>query len=169
MRYLIPVVLIFLASCSNTIYVVRHAEKATPMGNNSDVPLTAEGQRRAESIARILKNKKIKQVFSTNTIRTKSTAQPTADEFKLPVKTYGQKPDSAFIQELISNEINTLVVGHSNTVDDIVNMLCGEKKIAGDLPDSAYNNLYIIKRRGNRFFFKQSYIYSTRTARRRTK
>ena len=40
---------------------------------------------------------------------------------------------------------NILVVGHSNTVDDIVNGLCNSKKIAADLQDNEYDNLFVVK------------------------
>jgi len=146
-----------LASCTQTFYVVRHAEKAAaPVGNmmGTDVPLTEAGIQRAEKLKELLKNKKIGLIYSTNTIRTKSTAQPTADHFAIPISIYGPRPDSAFIHLLLSQKKNTLVVGHSNTVDDIVNMLCGEKKIPGDLNDPDYDNLFIIKKKGNKFIFR---------------
>jgi phosphohistidine phosphatase SixA len=135
--------------------VVRHAEKAVQEPNmTSDVQLSEAGKQRAEKLKEVLSSKKIGLIYSTNTIRTKSTVQPTADYFKLPVATYSPKPDSAFISLLKSKKQNTVVVGHSNTVDDIVNMLCGEKKVAGDLPDTEYNNLYVIKRKGKTFTFQ---------------
>ena len=40
---------------------------------------------------------------------------------------------------------NVLIIGHSNTVDDIVNALCGKKEVEGDLNDKAYDNLFYIK------------------------
>ena len=45
-------------------------------------------------------------------------------------------------------------MGHSNTVDDIVNKLCGEIKIPKDLPDTEYDNLYIVTKKGNRMKFE---------------
>jgi phosphohistidine phosphatase SixA len=135
--------------------VVRHAEKATQEANmNSDVPLSDKGKQRAENLKEVLRDKKIELIYSTNTIRTKATAEPTADYFKLPVSVYGPRPDSAFILLLKSNKKNSLIVGHSNTVDDIVNMLCSEKKVAGDLQDSEYDNLFVIKRKGKKFSFR---------------
>jgi len=146
-------ILVF-ASCSHSYYIVRHAEKATQEANmTSDVPLTDKGSQRAQALKEMLRDKKIGYIFSTNTIRTKSTAQPTADEFQLKIEIYGSRPDSAFISLLKSKNKNTLVVGHSNTVDDIVNMLCGEKKVAGDLPDSEYDNLFIVKKKGRRYIY----------------
>ncbi len=146
---------VFLHSCSQTFYVVRHAEKAVQEANmTSDVPLSETGKQRAEKLKDLLKGKRIGLVYSTNTIRTRSTAQQTADYFKLPITTYAPKPDSTFISLLKSKKQNTLVVGHSNTVDDIVNMLCGGKKVASDLKDTEYDNLYVIKRKGKSFIFK---------------
>lgn len=154
--------LVLLSSCSHTYYIVRHAEKATQEANMSaDVPLTDKGKQRAEALKEVLKDKKIRYVFSTNTIRTKSTAQPTADYFHLPVTEYGPRPDSAFINLLRSKKKNTLVVGHSNTVDDIVNMLCHAKKVAGDLPDSEYNKLFVVKVKGRKVWFRELAILST--------
>jgi 2,3-bisphosphoglycerate-dependent phosphoglycerate mutase len=149
-----------LSSCSHTYYIVRHAEKANQESNmSSDVPLTQAGTQRAEALREILKKKKIGYVFSTNTIRTRSTAQPTAGFFHLPIETYGPRPDSAFIALLRSKKKNTLVVGHSNTVDDLVNMLCGKKEVLADLPDAEYNKLFIVKKKGKNFTFSESTIY----------
>src|SRR5687768_18057231 len=86
--------------------------------------------------------------------RTKTTAKPTADHFGITTETYGPRPDSAFIAMLKNSKKNILVVGHSNTIDDIANMLTGETVVPGDLKDSEYDNLYIIKRKGEKFVFK---------------
>ncbi len=153
--------LIFIfSSCSHSYYIVRHAEKATQEVNmSSDVPLTDKGKERAEALKEELKNKKIAYIFSTNTIRTKSTAQPTADYFHVPIEIYGPRPDSAFIRLLISKKKNTLIVGHSNTVDDIVNMLTGKISVDADLSDNEYDNLFIVKVKGKKTFFKKETMH----------
>src|SRR6185295_1654081 len=157
---IVTCIILVFSSCSHTYYVVRHAEKATQEANmSSDVPLTEAGKKRAEQIKEILKDKKIAYVFSTNTIRTKSTAQPTADYFHLTTETYGPRPDSAFINLLKTKNKNTLIVGHSNTVDDIVNMLCGKKEVDADLPDSQYNKLFIVTVKGKKIKFLAAAIY----------
>jgi phosphohistidine phosphatase SixA len=148
----------FLFSCSTTYYIVRHAEKDSPAMNaavmmSTDPPLSSDGQQRALALMELLKNKKIGYIFSTNTIRTKATAQPTADYFGLPIEMYNPRPDSVFINKLRLLSKNTLIVGHSNTVDDIVNLLCGELKIPADLEDHEYDNLFIVKKKGKRFVF----------------
>ena len=157
MKQFLPVLLLILASCRHSYYIVRHAEKesqatGTAMMAN-DPPLTVAGKERAEALKEVLKNKKVGHIFSTNTIRTKTTAQPLADYIQLQIETYKPMPDSAFINQLWSLKKNVLIVGHSNTVDDIVNMLCGKKEIPGDLKDSEYDNLFTVKKKGSHYIF----------------
>jgi phosphohistidine phosphatase SixA len=106
----------------------------------------------------MLGGKNIKNIFSTNTLRTISTAKPLKELFlNMPVQIYSSKPDSmdAFIQQLKSiRKGNVLIVGHSNTVDDIANKLSGKTVVPGDLKDNEYDNLFIIKRKGKGFVFK---------------
>lgn len=163
MKWFLLILVVIFSSCSQTFYIVRHAEKVDAgMNMNSDVPLSDKGKTRAFALKKILENKKIAYIFSTNTRRTRSTVQPVADYFELKIETYGPVPDSAFINLLKSKKRNVLIVGHSNTVDDIVNMLCDEKKIAGDLKDPEYDNLFIVKKKGKRYVFSHHY-YGERT------
>jgi phosphohistidine phosphatase SixA len=143
---------LLLTACSRTYYVVRHAEKATPGPDmNKDVALTTAGEQRALALRDSLKDKKIGYIFSTNTVRTKSTAAPLATALGLPTTLYEAKPDSNFIRTLMKLKKNTLVVAHSNTVDDIVNGLCLGNKIIVDLKDTEYDKLYIVRLTRNWF------------------
>jgi phosphohistidine phosphatase SixA len=144
---------LLLTACSHTYYVVRHAEKvintdATMM--TSDPRLTEAGQRRTMALKDSLQDKKIRYIFSTNTIRTRSTAEPLRVYLKITTEIYGPKPDSVFITRLKGIKKNVLIIGHSNTVDDIVNGLCNTIKVSGDLNDSEYDNLFVVKYK--RFF-----------------
>lgn len=121
------------------------------MGN--DPPLTTAGSERAEALSDIMKTKKIGYIFSTNTTRTKLTAEPTRAYFNLATELYAPVPDSAFITTLKSLKKNALIVGHSNTVDDIINKLCGSIKISADLKDADYDNLFIVKKKGKKMSF----------------
>ena len=163
MRFFLLIISVFLFSCGNTIYVVRHAEKATgidpaTMKTMTDPPLTFEGQKRALALKQLLSGKNIKHIFSTNTLRTTSTAKPLKELFlKVPLELYSSKPDSmnTFIDKLKAiKKGNILVVGHSNTVDDIANKIAGNTVVAGDLKDTEYDNLFILKRKGKSYLFK---------------
>lgn len=143
------VVALLLTACTHTYYITRHAEKAIVGGNGSmmsnDPPLSEAGQARAKALAAYLQDKQIGLIYSTNTIRTRSTAQPLADKLNLPVNLYGPVPGAGFIDSLIGVKKNVLIIGHSNTVDDFVNGLCKEKKVAGDLHDDEYDHLFVVR------------------------
>ncbi len=142
---------IILTGCSHTYYVVRHAEKAaagsgTMMAN--DPPLTEAGMQRADALRDSLEHKGIRYIYSTNTQRTRFTAEPLRARLGLQTTLYNPaQPDSAFIATLQSLRKSALIVGHSNTVDDIVNKLCGAQKVAGDLADNEYDNLFVVRYR----------------------
>jgi phosphohistidine phosphatase SixA len=133
---------ISFSACSYKVYVVRHAEKAGSPKN--DPPLDAAGLRRSADLKQLLQDKKIRKIYSTQTARTMQTAAPLASQLNINVTPYSAKPDEKFVELLRKNKTNTLVVGHSNTVDDIVNLLAGETLIKGDLSEAVYDNLYII-------------------------
>ncbi len=160
MKILLALLVSLIAfSCNyHSYYIVRHAEKEAAGANMSgDVSLTTEGKDRAQKVLGLMQGKKLEAVYSTNTIRTKSTVEPTADYFHLPIKVYGPRPDSAFIAELKKYKGNVLVVGHSTTVDDIVNALTGENKLK-DLDDSQYNRLFVVTMRGKKVSYKERKI-----------
>ena len=165
MRYLLLLMLITSASCGNTYFIVRHAEKAVAdpgqmQGSqvpNTDPALSEAGQQRAIELRQLLKDKNVQYIFSTNFKRTISTAQPLSElRGNTRIEIYNPSKDSAdaFIQKLrYIKKGNVLVVGHSNTIDDIANKLCGKTMVPGDLKDADYDNLFVVKRKGNRYVF----------------
>lgn len=149
-KSLLVVAILFLFSCRATnYYVVRHAERASSTNMSSDVPLSDAGTQRAQALKQALEREGIKHIFSTNYVRTKSTAQPLADAINVPVEIYDPR-DTTFPGKLKTMKGNILIVGHSNTVDELVNGLSGRKELPGDLNDAQYGDLFIIKKRGNR-------------------
>jgi 2,3-bisphosphoglycerate-dependent phosphoglycerate mutase len=165
MRFFFFVVLLSLCfmSCSRTVYVVRHAEKIASSDNASkmmdnDPPLSDAGKVRALVLKNELAGKHITHIYSTNTIRTRSTAEPLSQAIKINVELYNNI--DSLVTTIRSAKGNVLVVGHSNTVDDIVNELCGQTKIANDLKDGEYDNLFVMKINGRKVHFeKRKYGY----------
>jgi phosphohistidine phosphatase SixA len=152
------ILVVFLSSCTTTYYVVRHAEKE-PSGANmsTDVPLSEAGIERANALKHSLKNKHIQYVYSTNTLRAKATARPLAETLNVDLQTYDPR-DSSFVDRVKKRgKGNALIVGHSNTVDDIVNAFIG-KVVLHNLPDSSYGDLFIVKRKGKHYSFSKSHF-----------
>ena len=147
-----------LMSCARTVYVVRHAEKALPKDSlpnmsATDPPLSEAGQVRAFVLRDELSKKHIKAIYSTNTIRTFYTADPLSKATNIKIQAYSNI--DSLVSLIKSRKGNILVVGHSNTVDDIVNKLCGKTKIAGDIKDNEYDNLFIVKIKGKKKIFER--------------
>lgn len=158
MRCILYVLLpVFFLSCKTTSYfIVRHAERETAaMGG--DVPLSAAGKERAQSLRDLLASRHIQHIYTTDYARTRATAQPLADALQLPINKYDPR-DTSFIRLLKGLKGNVLVVGHSNTVDDIVNGLTGERTITSDLPDSQYGDLFVVKKKGNHYTFSHAHF-----------
>ena len=162
--------LIIFSSCTSVKYfVVRHAEKATPsdgtvMSTPNDPPLSPAGKVRAIDLREELKNKKIRFIYSTNTIRTINTARPLSELTGIAIELYNTRDSLDYLIKNLKSikKGNSLIVGHSNTVDDIVNKLCGEIKVPRDLPDSEYDNLYFITKKGKKMIFENK-TYGTLT------
>ena len=169
-RVILYLLLAIFSSCGSVkYYIVRHAEKeaasaGTVMNTPNDPPLSAAGKVRAIELREELKAKGIMYIFSTNTLRTISTAQPLNELRGTKIELYNSKDSlDYFIQKLKAiKKGNSLIIGHSNTVDDIVNKLCGEIKIPNDLPDSEYDNLYIVTKKGKKMKFENK-TYGTPT------
>ncbi len=133
---------IFFLSCAQTkIYMVRHAEKT---GNTPNADLKSpEGFARANTLKDSMKNMKLAGVFSTNVPRTLHTGQPSADDHMLPVTVYANG-DSLVDQLILKKKKRFLVVGHSNTVPQMIRHLGLDPGFTGDIPDNDFDNLYVI-------------------------
>lgn len=158
-RLLIVLLCLSVLSCKTTTYYIsRHAEKANA---TTDPPLTATGEGQAIALRDCLKGKKISAVYSTNFLRTKATAKPTADFYNLGVNIYNPAQGTALVDSLkANNSRNVLIVGHSNTVDDVVNRFVGTNAVS-DLSDSEYGSLFIVRKKGSGYRFEKVSLSAT--------
>jgi broad specificity phosphatase PhoE len=109
------------ADAAPVIVVVRHAEKASTGGN--DPELSVAGQKRAEALACILKDSQITAVFVTELKRTQQTAAPTATAVHLTPTVISARHTPELVSKLRALNGNALVVGHGNTIPDLVKEL----------------------------------------------
>ncbi len=125
-----------------TIILVRHAERAG--GMSPDVGISEAGQQRAEMLATMLADAGVRAIYTSEVARTQQTAQPLAKKLQLKPVVIPAKDVDGLIKRLRAGSGTgaTLVVGHSNTVPDIIRRLG-----AGTLPpiaDTEYDRLFIV-------------------------
>jgi broad specificity phosphatase PhoE len=122
------------------VVIVRHAEKGTSDGNDPD--LSPAGRARAEALARILKDARITAIFASEFKRTQETAAPTAASAHVVPTVIAAKDTAALVAKLHQLEGNALVVGHGNTIPDIIKALGINVPI--NIPEADYSELFII-------------------------
>ncbi len=121
------------------VYLVRHAEKAD---TGKDPELTVEGKERADELARMLKDGGVTHVWSTDTKRTRGTAEPLSARTRVKLELYDPAKLGEFATRLKSIPGRHLVVGHSNTTPGLVQALGGDP--GAPMPDSEYDRLYVV-------------------------
>ncbi len=130
-----------------TVIVVRHAEKAA--GGGEDPHLSDEGRARAAALAQALDGAGVDAVITTQFVRTGETAGPTARDARVVPEVLTVRWDSvarnaADVAAAVRRHSGgvVLVVGHSNTVPDIVAALGASKPDA--ICDSEYDRMEIV-------------------------
>jgi broad specificity phosphatase PhoE len=125
-----------IASADNVIFIARHADKV----EGSDPVLNEQGLARAQQLAKMLAKVQLKAIFSTDTKRTQQTAAPLATALSLPVQSYDARKQAEFAAKLKTLQGNALVIGHSNTITDLVKQLGGDP--GAENPESEYGRVY---------------------------
>ena len=124
--------------------VVRHAEKASD--DPRDPTLSPAGMQRAQRLAQLLEGTSLTAAYATEYRRTQQTAQPVAEARGLVPTAYAASQPAAGFASMLRRTHQggaVLVVGHSNTVPDIVTALCGCS--VDPIGDDDYGNLYRIR------------------------
>jgi broad specificity phosphatase PhoE len=123
-----------------TIFLVRHAE--TGPGAQADA-LSPAGEKRADCLAKMLKDAKIKTIYVTDAKRTQQTAAPLAKALKLAPTIRPAKDPNGLIRDLFyTGGGDILVIGHSDTLPFILARLK-----AGTVPpiaDNEYDRLFVV-------------------------
>ena len=122
------------------VFLVRHGEKVDASG---DPELSPAGQERAATLATVLKDASLGQVHSSDYIRTRDTAAPSAAAHGLEVQLYDPRDLPALATRLRAAGGRHLVVGHSNTTPALVELLGGRPGSEIDEP-AEYDRLYIV-------------------------
>lgn len=139
---LIPLLLAAAANAAPVIFIVRHAEKATTGGN--DPALSPQGKKRAEALANILKDSQITAVFVTEFKRTQETAAPTARAAHVSPTVIPANNIGVLVEKLRTLNGNALVVGHGNTIPDLLRALGIATPVS--IPEDDYAEIFAVVR-----------------------
>lgn len=107
------------ASAQRAVVIVRHAEKQTE-GNEPEVPLSEAGKARAERLAALLSDAGVTAIYATDTVRARKTAEPLAKALQIEIKIYASREPLAQRLRREHPAGVVLVVGHSNTVPELL-------------------------------------------------
>jgi broad specificity phosphatase PhoE len=135
-------VVAMLAPCTamaepDMIYLVRHGEKAA---DGNDPSLTPQGRQRAQNIATMLHRAGIQAIFSSATARTLETAKPLSALLSLPVQQYEAGKPELLIDKVKALQGPVLVVGHSNTLPELVRLFGGAP--GTEIGDNEFDRVY---------------------------
>ncbi len=126
---------------AQTVIVVRHGEK---LDVSADPLLSPAGAARAERLAIMLAASKVRAIYTTQYHRTILLAAPTAKRLGITAVVIPGKDMDTLIARIRSHakEDVVLVVGHSNTVPEIIKGLGVSATIV--VGEDDYDNLFVV-------------------------
>ncbi len=137
----------FESQATTTMIFIRHADTAAvPAG---DPGLSEAGRQRVAELTRQLADADVvagvDAIYVTQYRRTQETAQPLADALDLPVNRYDAADTEEILETILKRHKGKiiLVVGHSNTVPELIANLGASKKVP-PIAEDEYDNIYVI-------------------------
>lgn len=140
----------FSVQAQTSVWIVRHAEKDMKNPSDPDPGLSIDGQERAKDLDALLRPQRLLAVYATPFKRTMQTAQPTAYGHGLTVETYDTTDLAAFAASVLRKHKggSVLVVGHSNTILEIVEAF-GIRRPVPAVGEDVYDYVFNVKVEGN--------------------
>jgi phosphohistidine phosphatase SixA len=136
------------AASTTTVFVMRHAEKLTSDPQDRDPPLAPAGEARALELAQLFgrapRDQALDAIIVSEFRRTQDTVRPLANRLSVPVIVMpAEDPEGTARRALRENRGGrALIVGHSDTVPEIVEALSGAD--VGPMSESEYGVLYMV-------------------------
>ena len=133
-----------------SLLLLRHAEKTS---GGFDPDLTKYGQSRARFLASWRSELNVQAIWSSDFRRTRNTVEPLANKLGLAINIYDPGEQAYLVDDLLSAQVNAVVVGHSNTIPALAAMLC-ECEVA-PMEDTDYERSFLIKKAGDSTDFSE--------------
>lgn len=140
---------VWRGQATTTVIALRHAEKQ--LGTIKDAPLSIEGERRAESLARLFGGGKavgmIEAIYVSDTRRARDTVKLLAEQLGLTPIVRDPADAGGLANELVERYRGrvVLVVGHSNTIPPLLAELTGGR-VAIAIGENDYGQAWVISR-----------------------
>lgn len=138
---------------ATTVILVRHAEKAD--APREDPPLTEAGVARSQKLAGLLATAGVKAIYTSQFLRTKQTAEPLAKQLGItvaPITIQSKQSNPREVSEQSIRQIvdkimehagdTVLIIGHSNSVPDVIKMLGGDT--VPTIDEKKFDDLFIV-------------------------
>jgi len=138
---------VWFTANSTVVIVIRHAEKEAV--STPDPPLSAAGEARAALLARMFGETRgagrLDAIYVSSALRNQMTAAPLAARLKIvPIVAPSDDPKALAHRIVRENSgKRVMVIGHINTVPDIVAALSGRSDIA-QMDEQEFGTLYIV-------------------------
>jgi 2,3-bisphosphoglycerate-dependent phosphoglycerate mutase len=136
------------SATTTTIVLLRHAEKQ--IGAIDDAPLTPQGELRATRLAQMFGDAetfgRVKQIYVTDTRRTQQTAAGLAQRLSLNPVVIDANTSTGELAHRVLRENRgelAIVIGHSNTVPQLVAELSDADKVPA-IGDEEFDTLYVV-------------------------
>ncbi len=125
-----------------TVILVRHAEKGTTP--KDDPLLTDAGKSRATHLADMLRDAGVQAIYTSQFERTKLTAEPIAKKLAINPTVIDAAKSDEFANSIRTKNAGqiVLVVGHSNTLPEIIHALGGPE--IPELDDQEYDSFLVL-------------------------
>jgi phosphohistidine phosphatase SixA len=136
------------AASTTTVFVMRHGEKLTTDPKDEDPALAPAGEARALELAQLFgrapRGSGLDAIFVSEFRRTQDTVGPLANRLGVPViRMPADDPEATARRALAENRGGrVLIVGHSDSVPEIVQELSGIE--VGPMSESEYGILYVV-------------------------
>ena len=127
------------APAAAQVHVMRHAD--TPAGER-DPELTVTGAARAAALTGWFKGKRLRAIYVTDYKRARATAAPLAAARALQPIVYDPADTPALVARAAAERGPVLIVGHSNTVPEIVAQLGGTRPPA--IPHAQFGDIWTV-------------------------
>jgi broad specificity phosphatase PhoE len=123
-------------------YVMRHLQKA----EGPDPGLSETGRANAERLVAWFDKDPPKAIYVSATKRARETAAPLAARFGLTPREYDPRDTAGLVARVKAEAGTVLIVGHSNTVPEIVAGLGGTRP--AELGDADFGDIFRVSRDG---------------------